>query len=527
MRNKVSHILLLFMFLLISITVRLIGIKVGLPFYSHIDEWTKVEPAVHMVADGTLNPGWLGHPGSTLIYPLAGIYKVWFTIAHGGKFFTPEPRLKEFLLKSGPPLFLIARLVVSAYSVLLVPLVYALAKKLVPRGSDWIPLLAAGIIAIEPTNVDWSHVARTDTSVTFFVTLALLAALMIYERPTFLRVIVGGMICGLAVSSKYSAAPVGFTLPVAIYLARRKGAKVNLDRWLKLSFVAVVFTVLGFALSTPYFFFDSELARNALLTEGRSTHLGGDGLSFLGNLWFYLSVAYPGGMTWPLFIASILGLGMLIRCHLSRILIPLTFVFTYLVAICLHSLHWNRWIVPTIPVLLVGAAFFIALSSQWLFRWMESRKLCYRIFSERVCLLSLGVLVLIFPVVQTIHHDIKYANKTTRIVAMEWIETHIPSGSSFAAETYSASISEQDYSITYFFTLSDQDIPEYQAQGYDYLMISSAIYERFYNEPERYKPAVDFYNELEREFPLVKEISPSGWWQTGPVIRIYANKVEL
>src|SRR5690242_17232453 len=42
----------------------------------HKDEQFFVQPAVRMVAQGSLDPQWFGHPGSTTIYPIAAFIKV-------------------------------------------------------------------------------------------------------------------------------------------------------------------------------------------------------------------------------------------------------------------------------------------------------------------------------------------------------------------------------------------------------------------------------------------------------------------
>ncbi len=55
-----------------------------LPFTPEIDEPLFVEPAVRIAASGYLNPGWFGNPGSTIIYPLAVLYRMWHTVAHSG-----------------------------------------------------------------------------------------------------------------------------------------------------------------------------------------------------------------------------------------------------------------------------------------------------------------------------------------------------------------------------------------------------------------------------------------------------------
>ncbi|MEI2420875.1 hypothetical protein V6O07_11430, partial [Arthrospira platensis SPKY2] len=50
------------------------GIPLNLPYFAEMDEVIFVQPAVQMVAESSLNPGWFGNPGSTIFYPLSGLY---------------------------------------------------------------------------------------------------------------------------------------------------------------------------------------------------------------------------------------------------------------------------------------------------------------------------------------------------------------------------------------------------------------------------------------------------------------------
>lgn len=71
------------------------GIKKNLPFAPEADESGFVGRAVDIVATGDPNPDWLGHPGSTVIYPLAGAYSAYYAITEGGNVIPPDSGLRE------------------------------------------------------------------------------------------------------------------------------------------------------------------------------------------------------------------------------------------------------------------------------------------------------------------------------------------------------------------------------------------------------------------------------------------------
>src|SRR6266480_6092631 len=68
--------------------------------YPGVDEPVFVEPAVHMAATGDLNPHWFGHPGSTVIYPLAGLVHAWDALAHHGPILTSNAALTTRIQRS-------------------------------------------------------------------------------------------------------------------------------------------------------------------------------------------------------------------------------------------------------------------------------------------------------------------------------------------------------------------------------------------------------------------------------------------
>ena len=52
------------------------GIKQNLPYTPEVDEKIWVGRAVMMANTGSANPGWFGNPGSTVIYPMAMVFRL-------------------------------------------------------------------------------------------------------------------------------------------------------------------------------------------------------------------------------------------------------------------------------------------------------------------------------------------------------------------------------------------------------------------------------------------------------------------
>ena len=105
-------------------------------------------------------------------------------------------------------LFWLGRLTNVALSTLTILIVYRIAA----RNLDLVAgLIAAGLLAISPTNIAAAHYATNDAMVVFFTTLAVLFALRIYTAGLWLDYLLGGVLIACAFSAKYHGGIVGLT----------------------------------------------------------------------------------------------------------------------------------------------------------------------------------------------------------------------------------------------------------------------------------------------------------------------------
>ena len=91
------------------------------------DETFFVKPAVSIAATGNLNPHWFGHPGSTVIYPVAVLVRVW-DAASGGPILGSHAALEQRLAEDPRPFYVIARLWTIALAVATIPVLFALGR---------------------------------------------------------------------------------------------------------------------------------------------------------------------------------------------------------------------------------------------------------------------------------------------------------------------------------------------------------------------------------------------------------------
>ena len=74
-------------------------------------------------------------------------------------------------------------------------------------------LLAAGLMAVLPLHVRYSHFVLTDTPLTFFVALTFLLSLLAHERATLGSFAAAGVAAGLAAATKYNGG-IALLMPV-------------------------------------------------------------------------------------------------------------------------------------------------------------------------------------------------------------------------------------------------------------------------------------------------------------------------
>ena len=201
--------------LTLALAVRLAGVAWGLPALYDPDEPLFMLCALKLLREGTLDPGWFGHPGTTTIYGIAVVEVLTYVGGHvAGLFASPGAFVRAIYLD--PALvWLPARLLIVACSVGCVGLTYHVgARAFDPR----IGLVAAGVLAVDALHVQWSQVVRTDVMASLFMLLSVLAALRVAAHGRWRDYLWAGALAGIATATKWPAATVVAALVAAAAL---------------------------------------------------------------------------------------------------------------------------------------------------------------------------------------------------------------------------------------------------------------------------------------------------------------------
>ncbi len=516
----------------VALGFHLSGIRMQLPFVPEVDEPEFVTRAVQMAASGNLNPQWFGHPGSTVMYPLAALCHIWNALAHHGSLLHSDPTLQVNFTSNPSEFYLLGRLLGVTFAVLTAPLVYAVGR----RGfGERIGLLGAGLFVLYPIVVSHAQMVRTDSAATFFGMLSLWLCLRLYDSPRVRNYIAAGFVTGLSIATRYFMVALVPILLVSSWLALRRADCLearNKMTWLNIG-AALLAVVTAFALSTPYFFLDFARTMVDLSSEAEVTHLGADALSPLGNFFWYLTQAIPQSITWLQTLLAMVGILLVLGGRKPKQILLWGFVVTFLVEISLLPLHWQRWVIQVLPLLALSVSYTLdacvtGLSS----RWARNTP------AQQMLLLMAFLFVSALPAYQLVLLDIREFNPTTRILAREWILQNLPGESHIAQEWYTAPLAIADFEgyaqnrtskpldasgfflFERFSLAQDRELEDYYSEGYRYVVVSSAIYGRYLAEPRRYSVETAFYQKLFSEAHLLKQFDPSLAY-AGPVIRVY------
>jgi len=495
---------------LISSVVHLWALHRDLPLQD-VDESIFVRRAVHIADTRDLNPHWFGHPGSTVIYPLAGLYRAWETVAHHGPFVGAAPELTTRFREDPTTFYVIGRLWTIALSVGVVPLLFLLGRR---AFNTRVALIAATVWVVLPDPVHFGRIVRTDSAGVFFGLLALWLCLKLLDEPRIRWCVLAGLSVGLAVASRYFLVALLPGLLVAAIFPHRHALRSAL----RAGGIALASAFGGFALSTPYFFLDWHAAWRSLHAENEPI-LGHGGLSPLGNLRWYLGTAIPASLTWPLVVLSVAGILLALRRRRPPQLLLLVFSAAFLVGICASTLHWQRWVIQILPVfvLFAGSAVDTVIARVTTLAARVPRAWILR----PVGLVAMTAVLVIHPAAELAAVNRSDGKPSTSRAALDWIKTHVRPASRLLIDPSTLITSDNTRrEIDNRFSARTDTVAGYRQAGYDYLVVDGLRFGYYAARPSRYPHETTLYHDLncETRLAVVFQTTPT---RRGAAVRIY------
>ena len=424
--------------------------------------------------------------------------------------------------------YVVGRALSALFDVGTVYLIYRLGRKLYDARTG---LLAAVFVSLTVLHIQLAHFYAVDTVLTFFVVLTVLLTLNVARHPSLKRGLWLGVVLGMALATKISAAPLAATVALGwLFGVLNRGTDdasaamgTGLGRkgwWRVLLGLALTgaSSLVAFAVCEPYAFIDPVAFLVDIIQENYMVRAIADipytrqyigTLPYLYPIW--QTVVWSMGI--PLGLAGF-GAALLALVHpmvmmgrkrwrrAGELMIVLSWPWVYFALVGSFHTKFLRYMLPVIPFLCLWAA------------WALMRLLSLR-GKWRGLTRALGIVGLVVILGGTTLYACAYLNiyhhEHTWVQATRWICGNVPKGSRIMVEHWDDPLPLQqgveglycyrDKEFTVFRAYAPDDTAKLDdllgaLEQSDYIDISSnRLYNTIPRLPERY-PLTSRYYEL-------------------------------
>jgi len=438
--------------LALAAALRLVGIRYGLPYPFLNPDEASIVPHAWAIGHGHgLDPRWYDYP-SLLMYVLAPLQALVHAPSYG-----------------------LARVLAVAFGIGGVAATWWLGLRSYGRRAA---VVGAATVAVATTHVAYSRLAVTDVPLTLGVTCAL--ALLLAGRLEW-----AGLAVGLTAATKYPGAVALVPLAVAGW-----------GQWRRLG-RACVLALAGFAVGAPFVVIHARTAWDAISHVNRLARAGWLGfehdpatpIAFLDRLWQGVGPVLALGLT---------GLAVALWRRRRADLVLASFAIAYWLTLMPQRAHFDRYVLPLIPVLGVLAARV---------PWSA----------------PVGLALLVVPLAWSIGDARGLTLTDTRLVAIPRLARALPAGAAVAADPSSPPLDRRVLDLQLPGpgrpTDPNRDVARLRARGIDYVLVTGAVTDRVLRARSSYPSESRFYEELARLRPVV-DVEP-GHGLGGPWVRLY------
>lgn len=321
-------------------------------------------------------------------------------------------------------------------------LIYLLGRRLF---GEMTGALGALFYALTVLSIQHAHFYTTDITLNFFILLTIFCATNILRAPVALNGFFTGAAAGMALASKFSAAPVVAVVPVVLALCWFGPARPRLAQLARVAAAAAAGFFLLHFLFQPYAYLDfpglvdSINEQTAIIVTGEGnvpyTRQYIDTVPYL----YFIEQILRWAMGWPLGLAGFAGWALLVwlavrRRHAGAILL-LTWMVPYFLITGRFHAKFLRYVLPLLPFLALAAALALDRlrvafarrngASQSVLRFLPGA------LTAAVALCALFWALAFFSIYTAPHP----ANQ-----AAEWINNHAPAGAALLKEHWEESL---------------------------------------------------------------------------------------
>jgi len=440
--------------LVLAAVLRCVGSRYGLPLSVLNPDESSIVPRAWRMGHGHLDPGWYDYP--SLLMALLAPVQAFF----------------------GAPALGAARGVAVAVGLGGVGATWWLGRRAYGMRAA---IVGAAGVAVATTHVAYSRMAVTDVLLTLVITCVLVLAVDG-------RIEWAGLAVGLAASAKYP----GLIAAVPVVVA-------GWGRWRALGRAAAL-AFAGFALTSPFVLIHAGSAWDDISRVQRLARAGWLGfendpitpVAYVDRLWEAIG---------PLLLVSAAGLVAALVRRSRTDLVLLSFVGVYWLTLMPQHAHFDRYVLPLVPVLAVLAGSLRAA-------------------------LPVAIVALALPLAWSVSDARELTRTDTRLRADAWVATNIPRSDSIAADPSTLPLPGRQ---VIWLELPgpgrrfdpDRDVEKLRREGVKWVVISGAVTDRVLAAPDRYPREAVFYEQLGHGLRPAFAVSPDEPGLAGPWVRVY------
>jgi hypothetical protein len=485
---RAAHIAILAVLMAAGLGMRIYKADWGFPLLLHTDEYAITTFPPQMAAHNSIDPIDFERPNHSSIY----LNSIVYGLASHLKYHAP---LQDTFADHENAYTLISRLLVAVMGVLSILVAFLIGAEFHPRFG----VFAALLFTLFPQFVEHSHYATPDISQTLLFQGVMLFAIRYLRTRSAADLLYACACAAFASSEKYPGILSLSSVAAALIIVHRK----DKEKLLLMSARAGLDYAVCLFLAAPFLYIRPHLVLLNLVSESRPTHPGHDGLSFFGNLMYYVHT-YAFNTSLILAAFGVAG-GVAFARKYRTAWIPLMLGFVYWIILSHLPLHWERWDLPMVISPLLFTAY--GMHVMWEYALGFPRK---GGGASGLTVVPLAVASLLVAVV------------TANLLLKDWValadlkatDTRV-SGRAILAEK---GITEANTLVGHYTPLSPtwkrgfDFITSYRdtaaMQGKEYALVASNLYGRYFNEPAKYPGEVSFYEKL-FTLPLVVDLKPA------------------
>jgi hypothetical protein len=300
------------------------------------------------------------------------------------------------------------RIISAAASIINVFVLVKISQLFYPKLKGLTAAAAVLVFSLSPYAIQSAHFGTTESLLMLFYSLIVYLSMKLLERHTTDAVVWLGLVSGLAVATKISAA-IFIAVPIIALMSKFK---------IKNTFVFLLLTLFFTLIFSPHNFlnfpdFISSMRYESAVAFGTIPVFYTRQFLNTAPIWFQLTKIFPYALGWPGFVMGLMGLMGLIGWKDKKINLICLAILAYFIPNAFLYAKWTRFMAPIMPLILLCAILFIL-------------KIKNKIF------FYLFILAMIVPGLSYLS---VYRNPDVRFQATAWINKNIPENSYILSET--------------------------------------------------------------------------------------------